>query len=556
MAGITIDNQPVLLDPRGELQSLLDRRWPELDLPADWKFAKWRTKYPFGTKADRLFGNLYPALPLPKINQYIHPTGASRHGLGLFVMGDQQMGELLKGVYDWKGQDPDTGAGDVDIDADPDNDDEDNTYNLDGELPPLQWGEKWNPSALAIEDADATALFYGHILTPILLDPMADRKLWLVAFVDIRYLWQTPVDLEVFLALTAQKTWNQLEKKLEADAIAATPVTIGLEFGTPPVAAAGYKWPDRDSFLTPGITIGEAMDGIALSTGRRYVFSGESSPSATVNANLRSVSHADDIFSANQATHPALARRMLGNIQPRGPVPDEIELLCPKWHEGYLDEKDLYPVSLTLGDVVADTTGHSVYKQRVYTTFFVKVEDDIVSSLERTSAEALLSACIDDLIAAGNKQYAVTFAGVVSDELMHPREDYWSYAARQVDGRFQVTTSVRTLPPEFAPRALLCQRENAYIHPDGPVMMKIGATAIPARTDTTIPAGSLFELSSGDATACWIDPADNKVKKRFYPNNDEVVVKAFHAGPGEVEAGAIVHCKRVGNHAVIDVEYC
>ena len=388
--GVSYGGQFLPLDIDRQIATFVSRRWPD----SRWPTSCSRLEIPLRANpfANRSLGGRfalpYPELPAPRLNEVIIPTGASRYGRALFLIGGDQL-DALAGSSDAS----ESSGGETDF------------------LP------------LVIEYNGQRFEWQMAKLTPVLLDATGTESLWLLPLVDRRYFWkQTPASA----ALQRSDTWADLFASL------GTAIGQALDAGTVP-AVHGY--PDIESFADVGLSAAQAIDAAALSVGLRAVMNAEGT------LELKNDSDSNIALDANLSA----AKLWAGGESQHHGLPEKVALISRQAFDlfGLFDE-----TAITEAEIVSDANSSGIAV--IHTPRWLEHYEGSENADSRTKLTDLAEAIATNITDWGNRQYAVS-APAVAAWTVCGHDDYLAVHVPGVDRFESVSTHVASLPSDFHP---------------------------------------------------------------------------------------------------------
>lgn len=376
-------------------------------------------------------------LPPVGINEYLHPSGASRFGRGLFLIDHRYMPALLQHCWDitWDG----TGL--------------------------IPAGDRTATEAsLSLRNSGSTTTFGVYLQQPIQLDAMvaqADtpRQLWLCPFVDRRYLMLHQVITADVSLVRSDTTWAQLISRIQGDGnTSANPVVNGS-------ISAAFQQPDP-GYFSVNRSAAYAVDHLAHSIGTRVTYDS-------------GVLSLQDVGAANSllASVPGDLQMMLGeqNGNPRAALPKWYQIETRQLHDHY--DNGTWK---TNEDYAGNDSGDRP-KPHVLSTFYLENYGGSVDSGSQSDSDALTQAIADNYDLWQREQFTVTYAG-------NPRADgYWKsaysdYMIVKLDCSAaipQLMTTEVSRPPGILPLINISQRTDLYRHNEELARITLNSTGIP-----------------------------------------------------------------------------
>jgi len=376
-------------------------------------------------------------LPPVGINEYLHPSGASRFGRGLFLIDHRFMPALLQHCWDitWDG----TGA--------------------------IPAGDRTAAEAsLSLKNSGSTTTFGVYLQQPIQLDAMvaqADtpRQLWLCPFVDRRYLMLNQVITADVSLVRSDTTWAQLISRIQGDGTtSANPVVNGS-------ISAAFQQPDP-GYFSVNRSAAYAVDHLAHSIGTRVTYDS-------------GVLSLQDVGAANSllASVPGDLQMMLGeqNGNPRAALPKWYQIETRQLHDHYDNG------TWKTNEEYAGNDSGDRPKPHVLSTFYLENYGGSVDSGSQSDSDALTQAIADNYDLWQREQFTVTYAG-------NPRADgYWKsaysdYMLVKLDCSAaipQLMTTEVSRTPGILPLINISQRADLYRHNEELARITLDSTGIP-----------------------------------------------------------------------------
>ena len=426
-SGATFAGVPAVLDYDRTVEKFVAQRWPA----SRWPFAQSRnnkpvTANPFqGHETLGRFRLPYPDVPVPRINEVIIPTGASRYGRGLFLFDRAGMEQIAASVFGFSGS---------------------------LESLPGEWGQSDNAAILRI-DYDGNnpqgVVFDREMraLPPTLIDASGANQLWLLPLVDFRYQLQL---IPTNITLSQGDTWQDLLTALHQSSGLA-----GGSIATTPADPA-HGVPDRETFSDPGVSVGVAIDAAVLSLGHRVV----------VNAtNMLETVDAQESVSRLGANN---AKLWAGGDVPSRVLKSDLLLVgrISVDHFGQCGESSEYGVNLNNGTRKPEQ--HVIHSPWFLEFSRIRQTDDVaiqVVASSETDLFYLMDKIENDIKDWGDVQFEYSMPGLQEFEGAGYL-DYFSIRVGGVDNLDSVSMHVRSLPVDFAPLVHLGQRPDIYVHPN------------------------------------------------------------------------------------------
>lgn len=405
MDGIFVSGLPVLLDPSHEVETLVRNRlasfvWPGTDAGTQ------SPSFP-GSRFESAFALPYPAPPEPRLNEWIDPTGVSRFGRGLFLIGTSAMQTVAEDAFGYAG-----------------------TLGPPEPNQPDAWGQvTGNPVTLKFAFGSSQTSRSVYPLATFSIESHTGYRLWLVPFVDVRYRW-----LRTLVQITPADcaTWSTLFAKLSAAAgQTITAADIATDYGVPDVEA-----------FSGNLSLAVAVDAAALSIGRRATVKPDGSIA------IQTASQANTAADASIDSLPL----KIGGKSPDVQLPASVEMSGPIASD-YFDGGDTWKDTASVSNGVSDANPVSAF-----TSFY----------LHRVSGSVVNQAAIDAFLAQVGSDVAAwrPRGGLVvspSFRTIQP-STAWDYVSFHVNGVDSIHTSAVMMPTDFVPRFWFNQWSNTYVH--------------------------------------------------------------------------------------------
>lgn len=394
----TIANFPILLDPDNRIEYAVTDSVRSIDWNESMVSGlrgSFRGRFASGVAALP-----FPAVPSPRINEFIDPTNVSRFGRGLFLVGEKAIQAIAERSFGYSGSIANDGI-------------------------PDSWGDQHQAVPLVF-DYQTGAITRDVIpLRPIAIQD----NLWLLPVVDQRYRW---LHQTFFLPSYSSLNWEillgQLFGSIGQTVTLGDPVDSAL--GLPDVSVFGSDLPTA-----------AAIDLAAMAIGRRAVFDG-----GTVR--LQTATEGKD---AHNWFLAALAS-MYGKNSPEVTQAASVYVCGPV-------AVDYYDDGQTWSQAASTTGGRATAPPTVFTSFYSH-QTNYGEAGNSSAVDSFVSAVgtiIDDW---RTKTGIVIAPGVVNG----PVSGCIDYRAVRLNGVKSLTESAVSLPPDFMPRFFANQWANNYVH--------------------------------------------------------------------------------------------
>lgn len=430
MPGVSLAGSPVLLDIDNKFQRIVDHHlrsfvWPSL--PDD--YASFISPFIPREVETTHIALPYGPVPNPRINEFINPTGATRYGRGMFLVGHDTMVDLAAAAF-------------VSSDA---------LNHSPG--PPTTWGGYRDGVTLLMDYGDDSFSTTVYLFDPISVDSFYQTDLWIVPVADVRYgLMNTSVEID---ADDKARTMQEMITILCAD----FPVMPAIGTVNNDLNICDWRV-FHNSYISPTV----ALDMIALSVGKRWYLDNLTfTPQAATAAKARHIAILDD------------DGKTYGGKSPKVAIPDELVVCGPKTNNY------VHCGSWTETVAVANGTAN-VRPFTVYCCCHLMQTVDGYGTINETARGKL----IDEI--GVNYSDWWTHGGMIVRAGCWDWSDNtcFDYVSIYVSGKDEVYTSAWSLPSDFAPRFNICGTSISYAHLQGKgVLILTPSGGIPARSGLT-----------------------------------------------------------------------
>lgn len=511
--GIFYGGHPVVLDWNDELANALEKLWPE----SRWPFRDTRYSEGFESSALRVardpwFESPYPIEPAPGINEIVIPTGAARYAKALILVDQQTMIALAKAVW---GR------------AENIEENEDAIILEDEELAPSgNWGDKQNYLDLVFRYNGKSLTWSMTALTP----QLTLGSLWIVPLVDQRYFLNRKLRAVEFTDGT-DMTWTELFDELQT--------ISGMFIEKPNEFNEFYLNPDRETFESEGVGVGNAIDAAAMSVGLRVVPITNGTELKLMDAqdsiDLIKSNYFKDYTEHDPVDGPYIPQdRQLGGFYPQKAKPKELKLVAPILRN-YFNCSSQEEYSSTINSDGIETI-------IIFTTCWIQYTGETKDSGSNSQLYNLTEQLREDLEKWLEWSHNGAFAAVAEYELTG-HDDYWSIGWRP--GKV-VNSQVRSLPNDFFPRIQISQSPAFFRHKEDAVI---------ARTTSEISVREDDQYGSGTAVPRKLtETGTEEDLKRS--DGSEIEITIWNGGGDAIAVDRSVQCKRLNCLAVVDVDYC
>ena len=432
MSGVFFAGQPAVLDYDRSVENFVAERWP-----AD----RWPTAL------DRLDGKLegnphradvvqwskipYPKVPSPRINEFILPSGITRYGRGLFLLGRQAMAAIASQLWGY--------AGDL-------------------STIPAIYGNSLSPATLLIDYQGQEFSIACYGLPPTLVDGSGRNNLWLLPIVDSRYYYR-----RFSTGVPTSGNWNDYVGSLGA-------ASISDDYGIPdPAIVKQFESIDGLSDQNGNFADSIVSELAALSTGLRWIFKHET---GSVDPATTTRQESEYRLAQNLAIGRLWAGGQVGRLSPFRNF--EIVSRLAIDHSDQCGELWRSEVDVQGIPTIPDSVR---IKPKIYCKWFTKafrqqLTTQVSGVPDDSAFNTFARRLVDDLVAWGSRQYSFSVPGILPWQ-MTGWDDYISFRVGGSDNLDSISTHVQSLPPDFYPLVNICQDPTVYIHPNPSMLLTL-----------------------------------------------------------------------------------